>query len=838
MFASLAGVLFDGFAFGMLLFLLSVGLSVTLGMMNFVNLAHCSFAMIGGYATVSLANRYGWPFLATLPAAFVAAGGVAIALERTLFRRLYRASDLDQCLLTIGMVFISIAAYAFFYGTVVQSTPMPSYLKGSVQLFGMSFAAYRLFLIAMGLVVAATLVFALETTRFGAQVRAAVDNQRMARGLGIDVDRAFMITFALGGGLAGLGGALAIEIVGLDHAFALNYLVYVLIVVAVGGLGSIGGSFAAAVVLGVSDMAGKYYFPWLGAFVIYLVMVALLMWRPVGLLGKRQPQAARSAVLACHAAAVRPDSELPLPREPDCDHCALRAVAGSHPGLCRHRLARARRVLRRRRLHRGAHRQILLERAAQRLADRKHRCRPSRLRAEPHRRALSPPRAHHADPRPRAAGARSGEQRWRIHRGRGRAAGLSRARGPRVRVRPLRDHRLCLCAARLVPVLPGLQANHSLTLRPRPARHPRERDAHAGDRRAHARASAQGLHHRRGAGGNCRRAAYAYHLDGLARDAVVRPLGGRAGDPDPRRRGAPLWRHRRRHHLHGGARPVLRHEPAVLVLLDRPAARRRSDVPSQRHPWGTRKILSAQKLSKRFGSLVVAQDVELELPQGVRHALIGPNGAGKTTLINLMTGMLAPDAGQILLGGEDITGLRPEARVRRGLVRTFQINTLFPQLTALESVALTVLEREGHAHNWWRGLTRFGAEVEEAASILQSLRLQKILNRSTRELAYGEQRLLEIALALATRPRVLLLDEPAAGVPKDESAELFAAIAGLSSSLTVLFIEHDMDVVFRFASRIHVMVGGRILVQGTPDDIARDPRVREVYLGRAHRVPA
>jgi ABC-type branched-subunit amino acid transport system ATPase component len=235
---------------------------------------------------------------------------------------------------------------------------------------------------------------------------------------------------------------------------------------------------------------------------------------------------------------------------------------------------------------------------------------------------------------------------------------------------------------------------------------------------------------------------------------------------------------------------------------------------------------------------VVAQDVELELPQGVRHALIGPNGAGKTTLINLMTGMLAPDAGQIVLGGVDITGLRPEARVRRGLARTFQINTLFPQLTALESVALAVLERDGHAHNWWRGLTRFGTEVDEAASILQSLNLQKGLHRLTRELAYGEQRLLEIALALATRPRVLLLDEPAAGVPKDESAELFAAIAGLSSALTVLFIEHDMDVVFRFASRIHVMVGGRILVQGTPDDIARDPRVREVYLGRAHRVPA
>jgi branched-chain amino acid transport system ATP-binding protein len=235
---------------------------------------------------------------------------------------------------------------------------------------------------------------------------------------------------------------------------------------------------------------------------------------------------------------------------------------------------------------------------------------------------------------------------------------------------------------------------------------------------------------------------------------------------------------------------------------------------------------------------VVAQAIDLELPQGVRYALIGPNGAGKTTLINLMTGLLAPDAGRVLLGGEDITALKPDARVKRGLARTFQINTLFPHLTALESVALAVLERDGHAHNWWRGLPRFGTQVDEAASILQSLNLQKNLHRVTRELAYGEQRLLEIALALATRPRVLLLDEPAAGVPKDESAELFAAIAGLSVHLTVLFIEHDMDVVFRFASRILVMVGGRILVEGTPDEIARDERVREVYLGKAQRAAA
>jgi branched-chain amino acid transport system permease protein len=287
MIASAFGVLFDGFAYGMLLFLLSVGLSVTLGMMNFVNLAHCSFAMVGGYVTVSLAAKYGWPFLATLPVAFLAAAAASIVLERALYRRLYRASDLDQCLLTIGIVFISIAAYAWFYTTEQQSAPMPSWLQGAHHVGGMSFANYRVFLILMGLAVTALLVLFLEKTRFGAQVRAAVDNQRMARGLGIDVDRAFMITFALGGGLAGLGGALAINVVGLDPTFALAYLVYVLIVVAVGGLGSIGGSLAAAVVLGISDMAGKYYFPWLGAFLIYLVMVALLMWRPAGLFGKR-----------------------------------------------------------------------------------------------------------------------------------------------------------------------------------------------------------------------------------------------------------------------------------------------------------------------------------------------------------------------------------------------------------------------------------------------------------------------------------------------------------------------------------------------------------------------
>jgi branched-chain amino acid transport system permease protein len=287
MLGSVVGVLFDGFAYGMLLFLLSVGLSVTLGMMNFVNLAHGSFAMLGGYVTVTLMQRFGWEFLSTLPVAFLTAAAASVVLERLLYRRLYRATDLDQCLLTIGLVFISVAGAAYLFGTTQQPIETPPYLRGSVTILGRPFGVYRLFLIGVALAITVVLVAALDYTRFGARVRAAVDNQRMARGLGIDVDRVFAITFALGSGLAGLGGALAIEIVGLDPAFPLTYLVYVLIVVSVGGLGSIGGSFAAATLLGVSDVAGKYYVPALGAFLIYLVMIGLLMWRPTGVAGKR-----------------------------------------------------------------------------------------------------------------------------------------------------------------------------------------------------------------------------------------------------------------------------------------------------------------------------------------------------------------------------------------------------------------------------------------------------------------------------------------------------------------------------------------------------------------------
>jgi len=287
MIGPLAGVVFDGFAYGMLLFLLSVGLSVTLGMMNFVNLAHCAFAMLGAYVTITLVNDFKWPFLASLPVAFLVTALVAIVFERTLYRRLYRSSDLDQVLLTIGLAFISVAVAAYIYGTVQQPVQVPSYLRGSVTFVGISFAVYRLFLVAVALAITLLLIFTLEFTRFGATIRAAVDNQRMARGLGINVDQAFAVTFALGSGLAGLGGALAIEIVGLDPSFAFTYLVYVLIVVSVGGLGSIGGSFAAATLIGLSDVAGKYYVPELGAFLIYLVMVALLMWRPTGLFGRR-----------------------------------------------------------------------------------------------------------------------------------------------------------------------------------------------------------------------------------------------------------------------------------------------------------------------------------------------------------------------------------------------------------------------------------------------------------------------------------------------------------------------------------------------------------------------
>jgi branched-chain amino acid transport system ATP-binding protein len=242
--------------------------------------------------------------------------------------------------------------------------------------------------------------------------------------------------------------------------------------------------------------------------------------------------------------------------------------------------------------------------------------------------------------------------------------------------------------------------------------------------------------------------------------------------------------------------------------------------------------LSTHGLSKAFGLLSVARDIELSLPIGARYALIGPNGAGKTTLINLMTGMLAPNAGQIFLGSDDITSLEPQDRVRRGLARTFQINTLFAGLNPLEAVTLAVAERRGIANKFWQNIAVHKEAIEEAYEILARLRLGDCCYQITRELPYGRQRLLEIALALATKPKVLLLDEPAAGVPQEESGDIFEAVAGLSDDLTLLFIEHDMHVVFRFASHIIVLVGGAIFTEGSPAEIAADPRVREVYLGK------
>jgi ABC-type branched-subunit amino acid transport system ATPase component len=245
-------------------------------------------------------------------------------------------------------------------------------------------------------------------------------------------------------------------------------------------------------------------------------------------------------------------------------------------------------------------------------------------------------------------------------------------------------------------------------------------------------------------------------------------------------------------------------------------------------------VLRAEALKKSFGKLEVTRDVAISLPRGARYALIGPNGAGKTTLINLLTGQLRPDAGRIELDGGDITALKPADRVRRGLSRTFQINTLFPDLAPIEAVTLAVIERERAASQFWRRLASHDDAIDESFAILSQLGLADVATRTTRTLPYGQQRLLEIALALATRPRVLLLDEPAAGVPKDESAALFGVIAALPSDISVLFIEHDMDIVFKFASRIIVLVGGGVLLEADPETVRSDPRVREVYLGHGH----
>jgi branched-chain amino acid transport system ATP-binding protein len=243
--------------------------------------------------------------------------------------------------------------------------------------------------------------------------------------------------------------------------------------------------------------------------------------------------------------------------------------------------------------------------------------------------------------------------------------------------------------------------------------------------------------------------------------------------------------------------------------------------------------LSTKGLGISFGAFRAVNDVNLSLAPGARQALIGPNGAGKTTLINLLTGVLKPTQGTIRLGDQDITSLSADKRARMGLTRTFQINTLFPSLTPLLSVVLAISEREGLGAVWWRPLSRNKALFDEAYLLLGRLKLDALADVPVSEMAYGKQRLLEIALAMAARPRILLLDEPAAGVPEDESGELFEVIAELPQDISILFIEHDMNLVFRFSRRISVLVAGQILTEGTPAEIGADPRVREVYLGHA-----
>ena len=286
MLTNFAGILFDGIAYGSLLFLIGIGLSVTMGLMNFINLAHGAFAMLGGYVCVVAMTRLGLPFLAALPVAFIVTAVAGVILERTLYQRLYQASHLDQVLFSIGLTFMAIAAATYFWGPGQQPVQVPEFLRGQVRVLGFDLGAYRLFLIALVIAITMTLVWLVAHTRFGAQVRAAVDNQQTAAGMGIHVNRIFALTFALGSGLAGLGGALGIDVLGLDPTFPIKYMVYFLLVVSVGGAGSIKGTLVAALILGVFDVAGKYYVPEIGAFVIYALMVLLLILFPAGLYGR------------------------------------------------------------------------------------------------------------------------------------------------------------------------------------------------------------------------------------------------------------------------------------------------------------------------------------------------------------------------------------------------------------------------------------------------------------------------------------------------------------------------------------------------------------------------
>jgi branched-chain amino acid transport system permease protein len=285
---SMLTILFDGVAYGMLLFILAVGLSVTMGLMNFINLAHGAFAMVGGYLTVVLMQRLEVPFLLCLPIAFAGTALLGAVLERTLYRHMYRKPHLDQVLFSIGLAFMSVASVDYFMGSQQQIMQLPEWLRGRTELwagevFELGMGHYRLFIIAVCAALTVGLQYVLAKTRFGSRLRASVDDARVAAGLGIRVNLIFAATFAVGSGLAGLGGALGAEVLGLDPTFPLKFMVYFLIVVAVGGTSSITGPLWAALLLGIADVAGKYYMPKLGSFIVYSLMIAILIWRPQGL---------------------------------------------------------------------------------------------------------------------------------------------------------------------------------------------------------------------------------------------------------------------------------------------------------------------------------------------------------------------------------------------------------------------------------------------------------------------------------------------------------------------------------------------------------------------------
>jgi len=279
-------ILFDGFAYGMILFVLACGLSVTLGLMNFINLAHGAFAMAGGYLTVVLMNRYGVSFFLCIPAGFLVSAALGMLLERTLYVRLYAKSHLDQVLFSIGLVFMAVSAIDYFMGAQQQLITLPPSLRGRVDILGLQVGVYRLFVIAVCLMLAVVLQLILTRTRFGSQLRAAVDDARVARGLGINVSLIFTFTFAFGSGLAGLGGVLGAEILGMDPTFPLKFMIYFLVVVSVGGTTTLTGPLLASILLGIADVAGKYYVPTVGSFIIYTIMVVVLILRPQGLFGR------------------------------------------------------------------------------------------------------------------------------------------------------------------------------------------------------------------------------------------------------------------------------------------------------------------------------------------------------------------------------------------------------------------------------------------------------------------------------------------------------------------------------------------------------------------------